>query len=115
MGGNEIHRTKVLSKTVDPVWSLETGSLFLVQMDPHDFFTATGGTMFLLGDHHSLGTSKVLGRVRVGLQQLLQMKGERVGFDIALENDIQVLSSVSAQLYLRIKEASKSDVEVSSP
>lgn len=115
MGGSEIHRTKVLSKTLDPIWSLETGSLFLVQMDPNEFFSSTGGMTFLLGDYHSLGTNKVLGRVRVGLQQLLQMKGERVGFDVALENDIQLLSSVNARLFLRIKEASKSDVEVSSP
>jgi len=37
-----------------------------------------------------------------------------VSFNIAFENDVKVSSSVNAHLYLRIKEASKSDIEVSS-
>lgn len=112
MGGSEIHRTKAISHTLDPVWSLETGSLFLVQRKPEDFFSSTGGITFLVSDAPTIATTKALGRVRIGLQDMLNMQGSRERFEIALEKDVPASSSPSA-LYLRIKEASKSDIEVS--
>ena len=112
MGGTEIHRTKVLSKTVEPIWTLETGSLFLVQMDPEEFFSSTGGMTLILADYHTFGANRVLGRVRLGLQQILKMTGKRETFAIVFENDIDISSSANPRLHLRIKEASKSDIQV---
>ena len=112
MGGSEVHRTKALSSTPDPVWSLETGSLFLVQKNPEDFFASTGGITFLISYAHTIATHKVIGQARVGLQQLLSMNGERERFDIVLEKDVQAPAGFCS-LFLRIKQAVKSDIEVS--
>lgn len=112
MGGSEVHRTKALSNTPDPVWSLETGSLFLVQKNPEEFFASTGGMTLLIRYAHTIATHKVIGQARVGLQQLLSMNGERERFDIVLEKDVQAPAGFCS-LFLRIKQAVKSDIEVS--
>jgi len=116
LGGSEIHRTRVCSNTVNPVWSLETGSLFLVEMDPQDFFSSTGGMTFVLSDYQNftavVGANQVLGRVRVGLNQIMEMKGERVSYEIAVAQDVKVSSALTPKLYLRFKEASPTDVQV---
>jgi hypothetical protein len=47
------------SKTCDPIWAVDTGSLFILSSRARDFFGTTGLT-FLLKDYDAVGTNEVL-------------------------------------------------------
>lgn len=108
MNGKKIHRTKAISKNLDPIWTLDTGSLFLLQMSPDDFFRASSGMLFVVKDFDTLGSNdvrglcghtkleaskrcspfislsrpQVLGKVTITLDELLKGTGQRVGYDL---------------------------------
>lgn len=48
MKGKEIHRTGVVGKNLSPIWTVENGSLFLLQMSPEEFFSSQSGMTFVL-------------------------------------------------------------------
>jgi C2 domain len=115
MGGREMHKTRVVSKTLDPIWTLRTGSLCLITMTPEEFFSCSSGMTLLIKDYDAVGANDVLGQVVISLDELLESKGERVGYDVVLEKNFrQSLRDPlkKTKLYLRIKEASHDDVEV---
>lgn len=120
MKGKEIHRTDVISKNLSPIWTLSTGSLFLIQMTPEDFFASPSGVTFTLKDFDSVGANDVLGTVNVPLHDLLSGTGQRSGFEIVLAAGDSPDASTSddkkerknAMLYLRFKKATRGDIEV---
>jgi Ca2+-dependent lipid-binding protein len=110
MGGNEVHRTNFIPKSLDPIWTLNSGSLFLLQMTPEDFFSCAGGMSFTVKDYDAVGGNETLGRVTLTLDELLHGTGERHGYDIVEK----VLGEKNhGKLYLRYKEATREDIEVS--
>jgi Ca2+-dependent lipid-binding protein len=109
MSGKEVHRTGVIPKNLDPIWTLDSGSLFLLQMTPEDFFSCAGGMTFRVKDYDALGANEVLGRVTVQLDELLKGTGERNGYVIVPESG----EKHNGKLYLRFKEATPEDIEVS--
>eukprot|EP00550_Attheya_septentrionalis_P000574 CAMPEP_0198283726 /NCGR_PEP_ID=MMETSP1449-20131203/3307_1 /TAXON_ID=420275 /ORGANISM="Attheya septentrionalis, Strain CCMP2084" /LENGTH=1175 /DNA_ID=CAMNT_0043980497 /DNA_START=124 /DNA_END=3651 /DNA_ORIENTATION=+ len=112
MGGKEIHRSNpILGKTTDPIWTLDTGSLFLIQMTPDDFFASTGGVSFLLKDYHTLLHNDVVGRVILPLESILKAKGERKEYEIKYDRSLGVRSHKKCHLSLRIKKASEDDIQ----
>ena len=134
MGGIDVHRTKAISKSLDPVWTLESDALFLLKMTPEEFFHSSNGMAFIIKDYDAVGSNEVLGRVLVSHKELLEGTGERKGFEIVPENSTVLPISSSYQrntiignsglagaeygkkkpmLYLRIKHATQQDVEVS--
>jgi hypothetical protein len=112
MGGSEVHRTSVISKNLNPIWTLSTGSLFLIQKTPEEFFGATSGMSFLLKDYDAFGANDVLGRVSVSLDEVLKATGERTEYDIAPDKPGKSAAGETAgKLYLRIKPATQDDIE----
>ena len=112
MARTQVHRSKVLSKTLDPIWKLATESLFVLHMTPEEFFACTGGMCFTIKSSHMITSDDVLGQVYLSLEDLLNAKGERTGYDIQLPQDLKVSSNKKPILYLRVKNASASDIEV---
>jgi C2 domain len=115
MGGREMHKTRVVSKTLEPIWTLLTGSLCLITMTPEEFFSCSSGMTLLIKDYDAVGANDVLGQVVISLDELLEGKGERVGYDVVLEKTFRHSLRdplKKTKLYLRIKEASLDDVEV---
>lgn len=110
MMGKEVHRTAVISNSLDPIWTLKSKSLFLLQMSPEQFFSSTGGMTFTLKDYDSLGSNELLGRVNVQLDELLQGTGERTGYEIIPDKPSE--GKDNGKLYLRFKEATPDDIEV---
>lgn len=110
MGGKEVHRTGVISKSLDPIWTLNSGSLFLLQMTPEDFFSCASGMSFTVKDYDAVGSNELLGRVTLKLDELLNGTGERCGYDIV---DRVLGEKNNGKLYLRFKEATPEDIEVS--
>jgi hypothetical protein len=55
LGSKEVHRTKVQSKTLNPIWTVETKSLFLLEMSSEEFFGYTSGISFVAKDYDAVG------------------------------------------------------------
>ena len=89
-GGKEIHRTKVLYNTPNPIWTIDSGSLFLLDLDHRDRegggdsdnnnndTSETGGidlktsiVTFTLKDYDATQADAILGKVEIKLQDLL--------------------------------------------
>jgi hypothetical protein len=110
MGGKEVHRTNFIPKSLDPIWTLGSGSLFLLQMTPEDFFSCAGGMSFTVKDYDAVGGNETLGGVTLTLDELLQGTGQRHAYDIV---DKVLGEKNHGKLYLRFKEATPEDIEVS--
>jgi Ca2+-dependent lipid-binding protein len=110
MGGKEVHRTGVIPKCLDPIWTLDSGSLFLLQMTPEEYFSCAGGMSFTVKDYDAVGANEILGRVTLKLDELLNGTGQRHGYDIV---DKVLGGKNRGKLYLRFKEATPEDIEVS--
>jgi Ca2+-dependent lipid-binding protein len=113
LGTNEIHRTKILSRTLDPIWTLQTGSLFLIRMAPEDFFR-NGGMVFVVKDFDQIGANETLGTVRVPLTDILEKVGEREEYSIEPSKQFRKsITKKGSKLNLRFREASEDDIKVS--
>ena len=77
-GRQRLHKTEVVSKTLNPVWTLSTGSLFLIQTTLSDFFANAKDIEFVVKDYDRVGDNDILGRVLVPKKDLLQADGCRV-------------------------------------
>ena len=111
MAGKEVHRTSIVPKSLDPIWTLRKKSLFLLQMTPEQFFSCSGGMSFTMEDYDSVSSNELLGRVTVTLEELLKGTGERTGYDIIPDEPGQK-GKTHGKLYLRYKEATPEDIEV---
>jgi len=80
-GNQEVHRTSFLSKTLNPVWTLKTGSLFLFQIESRRFFIEEG-MKFVVKDYDKLGKHDLLGFCQVDAEVLYQANGERMEFKL---------------------------------
>lgn len=92
--GKEIHRTKVVSNSLDPIWSLRTGSLFILEMTPEEFFSASSGMVFVIKDYDSVGSNEILGLVNVSLEDILNGTGERIGYDVVPPKPNEDMSTI---------------------
>ena len=81
-GRKEWHRTGVISKSLNPVWTLSTGSLFLIQTTLNDFFESANRLEFVVKDYDSVGDNDVLGSALIRKDDLLRGEGERVEFPL---------------------------------
>ncbi len=79
-GQVRLHKTEVVTKTLNPVWTLSTGSLFLIQTTLTDFFAGAHVIEFVVKDYDRVGDNETLGRVMVPKKDLLQGDGCRVDY-----------------------------------
>jgi hypothetical protein len=86
-GSKEIHRTSVISKNLSPIYTLHTGSLFLIICTLEEFFHAVSGLSFTIKDYDQVGSNDLLGTIHVPLQHLLNGTGSRVSYPIELVNN----------------------------
>jgi len=82
MKGKEIHRTSVISKDLNPIWTLKERSLFVLQMTPEEFFSASSGISFVIKDFDAVGSNEIMGYVNINLEELLAGEGKRTGYEI---------------------------------
>lgn len=76
LGKKLIHQTKEIRRHLNPVWTMTTGSLFILRVPTEDFFKASGLT-FLVFDHDVVAKDSILGKVTVPHADVLGGKGER--------------------------------------
>jgi hypothetical protein len=64
LGTQKIHKTSVISNSNDPIWTVETGSLFLISMPLAEFFSGSSvGLTFEVLDYDAVGKHDRLGKV----------------------------------------------------
>ncbi|CAB9505695.1 expressed unknown protein [Seminavis robusta] len=136
MGGEEkiIHQTEVLWNTEFPIWSLESGSHFLVPIAgpagrPGDNNTTTAEEQdappakdapvhFKLMEYEGFRADPVLGTLDISMKVLLEGKGKRREFPFVVPQHIEeITQSVhktivrKTRLVLRFKPATYQDIE----
>ena len=70
--GKKIHRTKYMVNTENPIWSVETGSLFLLRVQKGEIENDNAKLTFSVKDHGV--TKKLLGDVQVPLSKIVKSK-----------------------------------------
>ena len=107
LGHQEIHRTKHLSKTLNPIWTLKTGSLFLLTVESKRFFIEDG-MKFVLKDYDQIGHHDVLGVVNVEPKILYNSTGQRLSYKLQPPPNSK-LKEVPGILIIRCRRASQYD------
>jgi len=71
MKGKEVHRTKHLDDQKNPVWSLETGSLFLLKIHKDKIDLENEMVSFVIWDWDRMSKDEKLGEVEIAVQEIL--------------------------------------------
>jgi hypothetical protein len=93
---------------LNPIWTVDTGSLFLLEMTSEKFFCSGDGLVFSIYDFDVLGQDDLLGRVFVTQEELLEGSGLRVEKPLILEKKHK--NARGAKLVLRFRQATSNDV-----
>jgi hypothetical protein len=107
LGQQKIHRTKNLSKNSNPIFTVATNSLFLLDTDAETFFQSSGLT-FVVKDFDAVGRNEIVGKFTVKHADVLQGKGERKEYPL-LTSKGEMLSN--CLVALRFKPAEPEDIE----
>ena len=114
LGHQEVHRTEVRFRTLNPIWTLKTGSLFLLHIESKRLFIEEGMN-FVVKDYDNLGKHDVLGVCQVDPKVLYKANGERMEFGLGLPPHKQQLASVGSEpekrgiLVIRCRRATEYD------
>ena len=81
-GSKEIHRTRVISKSLNPVWTIKTKSLFLINTTIENYFEGSNFLSFQVKDYDAFTKNDTLGTVDISKESLLNGTGERQVFNI---------------------------------
>lgn len=114
--GKIIHRTSIISNTLDPIWTVKTGSLFLFTVKVEDLFISEG-ILFEVMDYDTLGSHELLGRCVLPPQTIYEGKGQRLQFKLtgagtsSMKSSRITLEEQPGYLALRCRRASQSDID----
>jgi hypothetical protein len=81
-GSNEIHRTDVAPKTLNPVWTVGSKSLFLIHTTVENYFAGSNFITFDVKDYDAFKKNNSFGTVDISKETLLKGNGDRMIFDI---------------------------------
>lgn len=77
VGGKEVHRTKVLYNNSNPIWTIDNGSLFLLDLErgpkghSKTVNLKTAKVTFILKDYDATQRDATLGTVEIKLKDLM--------------------------------------------
>lgn len=114
LGKEEIHRTLPIFRSLNPIWTVRTGSLFLMRTSAAGLF-ATSGLTFLVKDYDSVTKNDPLGHVVISAHKILEYadlhSSERLEFPLTLLGQHKKASTyLHPILYLRFRHAAKDDL-----
>jgi len=120
LGRTKLHRTSTIMNTLDPVYTMSQGSLFLFSPTAIQFFEATHGLIFKVKDYDAVSVGGVvgadddLGQVALSQRTLLNLKGQRIEYDLEQMSEKKMKMSVSyvnrPRLVLRVRRATEQDI-----
>lgn len=106
--GEEVHRTEYISKTLDPIWTVTTGSLFLLKIDVKKLFRGEG-LLCVVYDYDKLGGNERLGAITIPPKTIYHANGERMEFKLGPPPG--KANDVPGYLAVRIRRATKNDID----
>lgn len=71
MGARQIHQTKVIYNNPNPIWTLETGSLFLIECNEQEVNPKKDKVTFTLKDYDMVQKATVFGSVEILLKDMM--------------------------------------------
>eukprot|EP00545_Synedropsis_sp_CCMP1620_P013185 CAMPEP_0119011176 /NCGR_PEP_ID=MMETSP1176-20130426/5499_1 /TAXON_ID=265551 /ORGANISM="Synedropsis recta cf, Strain CCMP1620" /LENGTH=1142 /DNA_ID=CAMNT_0006963953 /DNA_START=65 /DNA_END=3493 /DNA_ORIENTATION=+ len=110
MGTREVHCTKTIVDTVNPIWTIDSGAYFLLSATPEEFFASSSGVTFVVKNHDALGRDDIMGIVVLSQEELLDGNGERKEYPLDF-GDVEVKDGSTGKLVCRFRKATKRDVE----
>mmetsp|Transcript_26255 Transcript_26255/g.56904 ORF Transcript_26255/g.56904 Transcript_26255/m.56904 type:complete len:975 (-) Transcript_26255:79-3003(-) len=98
-----IHETKHIPNTLNPIFTVKTGNLFVV---PKKDVQAAGKLLFKVKEYDRISiTNETLGSVEIDADTLLKAKGERMEFDLTRKK-----KKSKGHIAIRCREAKRYDV-----
>ena len=107
--GKEVHKTKFISSTLEPVWTIKQDSLCLFTVTVQDLFDSHEGVTFLVQDFDKFGGNETLGAVVVPPREVFLAKGERVEYPLKALFGHKDYGT--GKLALRIRRATDYDID----
>ncbi|CAB9523699.1 Polyubiquitin (Fragment) [Seminavis robusta] len=109
MGEDQIHKTKHINKTKNPIYTPETESTFLLDCPATDL-SQVGGLHFIVKDWDRI-TNDELGRAVVSHLNLTKGTGQGMEFMVEPPNGVAKEPGDAGYLLIRCRKASKADAE----
>ena len=97
MAGRPVHQTDVLYNTHFPIWSLECGSLFLLETAKDKY------VQFILKEYESWRQDPTLGTLELSLEEMKQGKGNRREFPLIVpQHVLDLTQSIKATIVRKV-------------
>lgn len=77
----EVHKTKHIIRTLDPIWTLKTKGLFILEVTAEELFQGDGLHLAVM-DFDTVGKDERLGTCQVDARTMYDCNGERLTFDL---------------------------------
>lgn len=107
----ELHRTGALRNTHNPIWTLSSGSHYLLSLPENDFFMGTSGIRFQVSSYHSLKGETIIGYSSLKQKQLMMdNKGQSRRVVLDLESPNYQANSNCGKLVIRFRQATSDDI-----
>ncbi|KAL7573033.1 hypothetical protein ACA910_018725 [Epithemia clementina (nom. ined.)] len=107
--GRDIHKTLHISNTLDPIWTVKTGSLFLFTVDPETLFLSEG-LLFTVKDYDTFGANEKLGYFYVSPTLIYKARGERWEFKL-LPMQGSKKTKIPGYVGIKCRRATEYDIE----
>jgi len=108
---SQVHRTKYVRRTTNPIWTIQTDSLFLIQATSKRLENGGGLTFELVQDEGVLlwKSDKSFGKVNVPYEKIVTGNDERMEFKLQ-QSDFSKEHKIQPVIALRFRHASEADV-----
>ena len=102
--------------SLNPVWTVETRSLFLISCTAEMFFSHDSGLTFHIIDQDHVTKDDYVASVSISQTKLLEMDGTRESFKLDVPNRIKIKKKnvtryYKPKLHLRVRRAGDDDID----
>jgi hypothetical protein len=96
--------------SLNPIWSVDNGSLFIVSQSAEEFFSAGYGLTFIVKDYDKVTSNEEICEVSISAADLLKQTGERTSYELEILEAGRASTKVfRPKLNLRIRKATLDD------
>ena len=106
----QFHHFTVPSFSLEPTYTIKTGSLFLLNTTADDLFDCQDGLKFEVKDYDTVGGSESLGHTYVSPRTLYEADGDRLVFPLLPEAG-RTSVTVKGNIAIRCRHATEHDLE----
>lgn len=111
-GEQILHRTKYVSKNLNPVFTLREKAFFIWSISAHDFFVEADGLTLVVYDFDMRGRNEVLGAATIPIKDIYHANEERLCYSLkALVVGKKTRGHNQGKIAVRIRRATDYDKE----